>query len=215
MPVAEVAGLLGLLGFLLAFSIGIAASNFDTRRQLVVADANAIGTCYLRAGFLAEPDRSAARDLLREYVDMRQLARDPAHLEDAIRRSEEIHYQLWSIVEKQAAANPESHPVSLFAESVNVVIDAYGERLAAVLSLRLPALMWIVLYGTTLLTFFLVGFVSSADGKRNLVAWLLLGLALAAVLMLIVDYDRTQTGLVTVSLEALTDLQRQIVTPAP
>ena len=215
MPVAEVAGLLGLLGFLLAFTIGIAVNHFDTRRGLVVADANAIGTTYLRTSFLGEPDRTDARDLLREYVDLRLTALDAARLEDARRRSEEIHHQLWLIVEGQASRNQDGETVKLFVDAVNHMLDTYGQRLAAVSSLRLRPLMWQVLYGTAVLTFFLVGLVSSADGKRNAVVWILLALVLAAVLMLIADLDRSQGGVLTVSQQALWDLQRQFGVPAP
>ena len=206
---------LGLLGFLLAFSIGIAVNNFNTRRELVVAEVNAIGTSYLRANLLDEPDRTAARDLLRKYVDVRVSALDPAQLEDGMRRSKEIHDQLWLIAERQSGENPASNPVSQFVDAVNRLIDAHGERLAAVRGLQLPTVMWLVFYGTTVLAFFLVGFASSADGKRNLIAWLLFALALSAVLMLIVDYDRPQGGLLTVSQQPLLDLQRQIATSVP
>ena len=215
MPVAEVAGLLGLLGFLLAFTIGIAVNHFDTRRGLVVADANAIGTTYLRTSFLGEPDRTDARDLLREYVDLRLTALDAARLEDARRRSEEIHSQLWLVVEGQAGQDQGGETVKLFVDGVNHMFDTYGQRLAAVSSLRLRPLMWQVLYATAVLTFFLIGLVSSADGKRNAVVWILLALVLAAVLMLIADLDRSQGGLLTVSQQALWDLQRQFATPAP
>src|SRR5215467_16260418 len=59
---------LGLLAFILAFTFGLAANRFDTRRQLLLDEANAIGTTYLRAGML--PDRrDAMRALLRDYVD--------------------------------------------------------------------------------------------------------------------------------------------------
>lgn len=215
MTSAVAAGLPGLLGFLLAFSIGIAVDHYDTRRQLVITEANAIGTAYLRAGFLSEPDRAAARGLLREYVDLRLAALDPAQLEEAQRRSEGIHNQLWLIVEGQANENPDLVIVTSFVEAVNGVIDVHSERLAAALSLRLRPLMWQVFYGTTVLTFFLLGLVSSADGSRNLIAILLVALALATVLMLIVDLDRAQGGLLTVSQQALSDLQRQLATPAP
>ena len=215
MPVAEVAGLLGLLGFLLAFSIGIAVNHFDTRRQLLVADANAIRTSYLRTGFLDEPDRTKARDLLREYVDLRLAAADPANLEEALRRSEEIHNELWLIAEGQVSQNPDGGTASFFVDAISHMIDLYGQRLDAVSSLRLQPLMWQVLYGTVALTFFLVGLVSSADGKRNAIAWILLALGLAAALMLIADLDRPQEGVLTVSQQALRVLQQQLATPAP
>jgi hypothetical protein len=215
MPIAEVAGLLGLLGFLLAFSIGIAVNHSDARRGLVVADANAIATTYLRTSFLGEPDRTQARELLREYVDLRLAAVDPANLEEARRRSEEIHNQLWLIVEGQAGDYSDSGTAKLFVDAVNHMFDVYGQRLAAVSSLRLRPLMWQVLYGTAVLTFFLVGLVSSVDGKRNAVVWILLALVLAAILILIADLDRSQEGLLTVSQQALWDLQGKFGTPAP
>ena len=215
MPIAEVAGLLGLLGFLLAFSTGIAVNHFDTRRGLVVADANAIRTTYLRTSFLGEPDRTYARDLLHEYVDLRLAAVDPAKLEEARGRSEEIHNQLWSIVEGQVGQNQDGDTAKLFVDVVNHMFDVYGQRLAAVSDLRLLPLMWQVLYGTALLTFFVVGLVSSVDGKRNAIVWILLALVLAAVLMLIADLDRPQAGLLTVSQHTLRDLQREFAAPAP
>src|SRR5262245_43324784 len=71
-PVGEmVAATLALLAFLLAFTFGLAASRFDVRRGLVVDEANAIGTTYLRAALLPEPHRTAVRKLLRNYADVR------------------------------------------------------------------------------------------------------------------------------------------------
>jgi hypothetical protein len=61
---------LALLAFLLAFVVGFASNIAAERRQLVMAEANAIGTTYLRAGYLDEAYRTQARDLLREYTDI-------------------------------------------------------------------------------------------------------------------------------------------------
>jgi hypothetical protein len=215
MPIAEVAGLLGLLGFLLAFSIGIAVNHFDTRLQLVAADANAIGASYLRASLLSEPDGTQARDLLREYVDLRLAAVDPANLEEARRRSEEIHDQLWLIVEGQASQNTDGGAAALFMDALSHMFDIYGQRLAAVSILRLQPLMWQVLYGATVLTFLLIGLVSSVDRKRHAIVWILLAFVLAGILMLIAELDRAQEGLLTISQQALLDLQRQFGTPTP
>src|SRR5262245_65578452 len=68
---AAVAATLGLLAFVLAFTFGMAASRFDARKQLVVEDANAIGTTYLRAWLLPEPSGARIRRQLREYLDHR------------------------------------------------------------------------------------------------------------------------------------------------
>ena len=71
---AVVGGMLGLMAFLLAFSIGIVIGQHNGRKKMIVTEANAVGTAYLRAGFLDEPDRTSSRDLLREYVEVRLAA---------------------------------------------------------------------------------------------------------------------------------------------
>jgi hypothetical protein len=100
-------------------------------------------------------------------------------------------------------------------DAVNEVIDVHTLRVVAGSSLRIPRLMWMVFYGTIVLSFFLVGIASSADGKRNLIGILLFALALSAVLLLLVDLDRPQEGLLNVGQKALSDLQRQLAVPMP
>ena len=99
--------------------------------------------------------------------------------------------------------------MGLIIESINDVIDVHSLRLAA-LALRLPRMLGIVLYMATLLSFLLVGIANSLDGKRDLTAILIFTLAFVAVLTIIVDLDRPQQGLFTVSQTALSDLLRQM-----
>jgi hypothetical protein len=210
-----VGGMLGLMAFLLAFCIGIVINQHNGRKAMVVTEANAIGTAYLRAGFLDEEGRDLTRNLLREYVEVRLAAADDESLlQSTIARSEEIHNELWSIVEERVHQGQESEIMALVIESINEVIDVHSLRLAAV-DLRLPELLWLVLYGATMLSFLLVGVTNSADGKRDPLAILLFALAYVAVLMIIVDLDRAQQGMLTVSQTALSDLLRQMTTPLP
>ncbi|MFN2183050.1 MAG: DUF4239 domain-containing protein, partial [Anaerolineae bacterium] len=160
-------------------------------------------------------DRDLSRDLLREYVEVRlAAAEDQSLLESATARSEEIHGELWSIVEDNVKQGRESDVMALYAESINDVIDVHSLRLAAI-DLRLPETLWMVLYAATMLSFLLVGVANSADGKRDPIAILLFSLALVAVLMIIVDLDRPQQGILTVSQSALSDLLRQMGAPVP
>ena len=70
-PVGVVQGtLLGLVGLLLAFGLTMAVGRYDTRRAVLVAEANDIGTTYLRAQLLAEPSRTRSLELLKEYGDL-------------------------------------------------------------------------------------------------------------------------------------------------
>jgi hypothetical protein len=210
-----VGGMLGLMAFLLAFCIGIVINQHNGRKAMVVTEANSVGTAYLRAGFLGEPDQTSTRDLLQEYAEVRiAAAADPALLESTIARSEEIHGELWSIVESNVSQGQESAIMALFVDAINEVIDVHSLRLAAV-DLRLPRLLGIVLYVATLLSFLLVGVASSADGKRDPMAILLFALAFVAVLMIVVDLDRPQQGLLTVSQSALSDLLQMMKATIP
>jgi hypothetical protein len=66
-----VPALLGLLGLMLAFSFGSVDRRFDERRALVLQDANAIGTTYLRAKLLPAPHAARAQKMVREYGTLR------------------------------------------------------------------------------------------------------------------------------------------------
>ncbi len=104
---------LALLGFLLAFVTNIAIDNFNQRRLLVVSEANAIGTTYLRAGYLPDPYGLESREYLREYVDLRLVALDRAATATAIARSEQIHDELWLMAEEVAkrVSYPDDRPL--------------------------------------------------------------------------------------------------------
>src|SRR6188508_250335 len=64
------AALLGVVGLILAFGLTLAVERYEDRRAVTVAEANAIGTTYLRAQLVAEPARSRSLELLRRYTDL-------------------------------------------------------------------------------------------------------------------------------------------------
>jgi hypothetical protein len=177
---------------------------------MVVTEGNAIGTAYLRADFLNDDDRDATHALLQEYVEVRLAAAADLTLFDSSRaRSEEIHSQLWAIIAQNVAQGEDSAIMALFVDSINEVIDVHTLRLTAV-DLRLPRQLGIVLYAATLFSFLLVGVSSSANGKRDTITILLFAIAFVTVFILIIDLDRPQEGLLTVSQSALSDLLQQM-----
>ena len=207
---AVVGGMLGLMAFMMAFTIGIVINQQGDRKAMVVEEANAIGTAWLRAGFLEEPDLSAVRPLLVEYTEIRiAAANDPSQFDTVVTRSEEIHNDLWAIMEDNVRRGNESAIMGLTVDSINDVIDVHSERLF-VANLRLPRLLGILLLLATVLSFMLVGVASSADRKRDTSAMIIFALVFVAVLIVIVDLDRPQEGLLTVPQTAMTDLLRQI-----
>ena len=64
-------GVVGLMGLLLAFTFGAADSRFDARRLLVLEEANAIGTTYLRIQALDDAPRAELSNLMLRYSQAR------------------------------------------------------------------------------------------------------------------------------------------------
>jgi hypothetical protein len=92
--------MVGLLSLLLAFTFAMAESRFETRRQLVLEEANAIGTTYLRSQALAERSQAKVAPLLREYVANRlkyyAAGLDPEKLNEANQQTHELQTELSS-----------------------------------------------------------------------------------------------------------------------
>ncbi len=209
---AMVASLLGLLAFMLAFTFGLAASRFDARRQVVLEEANAIGTTNLRAGLLPEPERTEIARLLREYVDVRVRAVEDGKIAEGSARSEQLQQELWSRATAAAAKNPGSIMTGLFIQSLNELIDLHAKRLLTGPRSRIPITIWITLFVLLLFGLASTGYQAGLSATRRSPAMLLLALSFAAVLLLIVDLDRPHEGLLRVSQQSMLDLQQSMRT---
>ena len=209
-----VGSLLALLAFLLAITMGMASDRFDTRRGLVLEEANAMGTTYLRAGYLPEPASSEIRDMLREYVPLRVAPADRATLVANIQRSEELLQQMWSVAEAEAKVTQQGDLMALFLESLNETIDLNESRIAAGVYARVPAtILWLLVIGSVL-TLAMVGYSAGLTKRRDLLSAIVLILALGAVLALVIDLDQPREGFVQVSQQPIIDLQEQIGPPS-
>jgi hypothetical protein len=210
-PTSMIVGsLLALLAFLLAITMGMASDRFDTRRKVMLAEANAAGTTYLRAGYLPEPAASEIRDLLREYVPLRIVSNDLAEIRAKMARSVEIHAKLWSITEGLARATPDSDVLALFISSLNETIDLHETRVVAGLYARVPETILILLLLGSMLTLGMVGYNAGLTGRRSPLTAVVLVVVLGAVVTLVVDLDRPREGFLKVSQQPLIDLQEQI-----
>lgn len=204
-----VGGTLGLLAFMLAFTFGLAASRFDDRRRVVLDEANAIGTTYLRAAMLSEPMRTKSRDLLREYVNVRLEATLAGRVDEAVSKSEQLHEHLWS--QAVAAAEGDRSPITgLFIQSLNEVIDLHAKRVMVGLRSRVPGAIWIALYLLAILAMAAMGYQEGLAGTRRSLAGFALVLAFSLVLILIVDLDRPGEGMLRVSQQSMIDLQKSM-----
>jgi hypothetical protein len=209
-----VAAVLGLLGFILAFTFGMTASRFDARRQLVLEEANSIGTTYLRAGFLPQAHGLEVRRSLREYVDIR-LKITPENVDETLKQSEEIHGRLWSQTESLAQENMDSELRSLFVISLNELIDLHQSRKTVGLQYRIPGTVWLVLYSLSMLSMLAVGYQVGISGARRVRGTPILAAAFSLVILMIADIDRPGEGLMRVNQQPIADVQQMLLQNAP
>jgi hypothetical protein len=184
---------LALLALLLSFTFSLASDRFDARRILVVQEANAIGTLFLRTQLLEEPHRSRISRTIIAYTDNRiALAQaGPGANRDMLRENDRLLGQLW---DESAAAFTTIRDLdfsSIFYESVNAVIEYDALRKAARLA-RVPSAIFIVLFLYVAAAAAMLGFFT--QGKSGLVQAGLFLCLLMLFLIIVVDIDQPTTG---------------------
>ena len=213
-PGAIVGAAMGLLAFMLAFTFNTAANRYDTRKALVIEESNAIGTTWLRAGFLGDPNRAAMRALLRDYVDLRlNVALGGITLEDGLRQTDAMQDKMWAIAEEAGRQSTGSIVTGLFVQSLNDVIDVHLKRLTISIRTRVPGTIWATLYLLLVVGMIMMGIQLGLSPSRHFGLELALAVTFSLVMLLIADLDRPQEGLMRVSQQAMVDLQTKLHKP--
>jgi hypothetical protein len=201
------AGVLSLVAFMLGFSFAQAQAHFDERRALVVTEANAIGTTWLRADQLPAQQVPRFRGLLYDYLNLRKTAYQstltPQRLNEFRARSDGYQTRLWNIASAALRASPGDLGRSLLMQSLNDTIDdAARQQEALVAHVPTPivtlTLLLVVLGGM------IVGLGFARSGKRPRMLAIVYVLATVIVVDMVVDLDRPESGFVQVDLGPLT-----------
>jgi hypothetical protein len=212
-----VGAMLGLLAFLLAFAFGMAVERRTARKDLLLAEINSIGTTWLRTDMIPEPHRSASRDLLRKYVDLRlEAAEHPERMPDVLESAAGIQRQLWT----HAAALGEAdlrYPAiaALYVDSLNETIDLQTSRII-VGRIRIPGVVWVTFGVLLALSSLAVGYNFGVQSNKS--HWLVVGMlaiSFATVLFLIFDLDRGNQGWLKVDQEPMYQLREELGAPGP
>jgi hypothetical protein len=210
------AAILGLLALLLGFTFAMSMSRYDKRKQMVLEEANAIGTTFLRTQLLPEPPRQEISDLLRQYVDVRleyyAAGVDDEKLHQAFSRAQSLHKQIWSYTTALGEKDPRAVTTGLFLLSLNEMIDLHAKRLTAMEN-HVPESALILLYFLATLAVWFVGYVSGVAGLRNLFVTILLPILIAAVIHVIIDIERPRRGLIKVGQQRLVELRQTLAEP--
>ncbi len=205
--------MIGLLALLLAFSFAMAESRFDTRRQLVTAEANAIGTTYLRSKALAESYQVKVGKLLQDYVANRleyyAAGMEQKNLDEVDNHTDQLQAQLWSQAMDAVNKDPHSIQAGLFFSSLNEVIDLRTKRDIARQN-HVPESVLLLLFFVAILAMGIVGSGCGIGDWRNLSVTVTMSLIITLVILVTMDLDRPRRGFVRVSDQSMVNLQNSI-----
>jgi hypothetical protein len=191
-----------LMGLLLAFTFSGAASRFDARRQLVVDEANAIGTAYLRLDLLPPEQRRNLQQRMRDYVDARlayySAARDSSRARAALAQGTALQGEIWNAGVEAVREAPLPQLAGQLLPALNDMFDVAASRLAAT-RMHPPPIIYGLLGVVSLLCALLAGYGMGSGKGRSWLHIISLAATLAITIYVIVDLEYPRIGLFQVT----------------
>lgn len=204
---------LGLAALLISFTFAMAATRYDARKQIMLTEANAIGTSYLRTSVLDDARGDALRALLRRYVDerlaMADAGADRKRVREAIRASAALEQKIWSRVAEAARSDPHSVAIGLLVQATNDMIDN-AEAYTFSLENPVPVTVFLVLILASTIAVAAVGYSCGLERKRLAFGMLTMPLLLAAVIVLVFDIANPRLGIVGIRDQSLIRLKQSL-----
>ena len=201
---------LTLLGLIIGFTFSMAVNRYDQRKNYEEAEANAIGTEYVRADLLPAADASRVRRLLKDYLDQRILfyqSRDDRRLREVNASTAQLQNQLWSVVQAAAVANP-TPVIALVVSGMNDVLNSQGYTQAAWWN-RIPPSAWGLMAAIAICCNLLIGYATRLGEEK--VIWLfILPILVSISFFLIADIDSARGGIIRVRPQNLESVSQSL-----
>jgi len=199
---------LTLLALIIGFSFSMAVTRYDQRKNYEEAEANAIGTEYLRADLLPAEDAARAREYLRKYVDQRvsfYLATDERQISQIDADTAKQQAGLWSVI-LQATTTQSTPVVALAVSGMNDVLNAQGYTQAAWWN-RIPVGAWAMMVLMAMTSNLMLSYGRRREGVLLL---LVFPVVVSISFLLIADIDSPRGGIIRVLPQNLNSLSQSI-----
>ena len=189
-----------LLGLLIAFTFSGAAGRFDTRRGLVLEEANDIGTAYLRIDLIPPECQPELRSLFRLYVDKRiDIYRrlnetSPADFSECLA----LQSRIWDLAVRSCQAQPSPAPTTLLLPALNEMFDISTSRTAA-LKVHPPLIVFFMLGALSLAASLLAGFNMASATRPSWLHIMIFATVTVGTIYMICDIELPRSGLIRVN----------------
>jgi len=198
---------LGLLALLLGFTFSLALNRHEDRRNLVVQEANALDTAWLRAQILESPKKEAISQLLRAYLDARLDWSETDGADDSSAKTAARQQKLWAATVDAVRAEPNAQLMRALMDPINQSFDLASARSAAGVA-HVPDRVLTVLLLYAVLAAAMLGYTAAAKGRPQRIATVCVLVAMTLALVMILDIDRARSGAIQVSQQPLEDLKQ-------
>jgi hypothetical protein len=192
----------GILGLILAFTFTGTLSRYENRIQLVLKEANAIGTAYDRLDLLSKNDQDKLRPLYREYVQSRinifENYENRQLSNSYFRQGQKLQGQIWDIANASVLVDKNPGIITLVLSSTGDMIDVANERLQATRT-HPPTIVYILLFTLALASAFMVGQDMSVNEKRPLFYMVIFCVTISLITYIIIDLENPRIGLTRIS----------------
>jgi len=211
-----VGAILGLLAFMLGFTFSNASTRYSNRKELVIQQARAISTCYLRSGIIPEPQKNEIRALLTDYIGILVNLKNPSDIDSNVSKLEILNLQIWDKASSLVRENMDPDLRALYIQSVNEIIENYSKRKTIALVHRVPNVIWGALYLLFILGMFIVGHEISESRRRRLLNTPIMAAAFALIVTVIADMDSASSSRnFKANLQPLIDAQKMMKAVGP
>lgn len=197
-----VTSFLATFGLILAFTYAFTVSRADLRKRVIIDEANAIGTAFLRAGLVPNPESAELKKALLEYARTRVMTSETlssrAQFKETVRRTSEAEAKLWPITERIVKSRPSSPIEALLVAAINQVLDMHTTRLAIAFD-RLPQVILLMLLFVSAASLAIAGFSSGLSARFSRWRMTALAFVFAFVIFIIIDFDYPQQGFIRIN----------------
>lgn len=199
---------LALLGLLIAFTFSLALNRYDSRRTLVVQEANAIGTAWLRAGLTDKQDGRTLQRSIARYADIRLRLPQSSNQEEATKieaESTKSQMILWQDMKTDIATLPAPIATTLIT-AINEMFDVAAARKAE-RAAHIPSNILTVLILCAGMSAVIIGYVLGSTGRSHRTVTTILFALLTLALLMTLDLDRPWRGAIKVSQQPMIDMR--------
>lgn len=196
-----VGGLIGLLAFVLALTLSFGSTRFDERRRGTLAEANAIGTAFLRASTIGHPKGGEISQLLTDYTRVRRdyisAPRDFPLLQDLNQKSSQLQTEIWNRMTSITSERTDPVVVALMT-ALNEVFDM-GTAARFAHDIRFPESLFWLLIGMALISMGALGYQLGLKEQRSHIIATILTAVWTAVIIVILDLSAPRFGSIRTS----------------